>query len=132
MPVKSYLLAEVLLSPMAGWPVEVASALWLPVFSAVSFFVALLFLAACFTVLFSVACTFLDVAVVAAGALVVVLAALEGVAAPVCANTGNVSADNSAAAMREVDFMAIFLKEKFFSFGALSSLFGLIAAPYFH
>ena len=51
---------------------------------------------------------------------------------PLWANTGRVSAVNRAAAMREVDFMAIFLKEKFFSLGVLSRLFDLIAAPYFH
>lgn len=83
-------------------------------------------MALCFTDLILVAGTAFFAALAGAAAGVAVVAAdvvadtAAGLATgvPVWANTGRVSADSSAAAMREVDFMAIFLKEKFFCLGA--------------
>jgi len=84
-----------------------------------------------FAVCFALVClaTAFGAAVAAAG--VVAAGAAAGAAgAPVWANTGSVRVENRAATMMDFEFMAIFLKEKFFSLGVC--LISLFAAPYFH
>ena len=82
------------------------------------FALVVLALAVCFAVLCLATCSAFGaagvagVAVAAAGA-VLAAGAAGAAGAPVWANTGRAKAENRVATMMEVDFMAIFLKEKF-------------------
>src|SRR5450830_263613 len=110
-----------LVAPGAAALTGVVAAVAAPVFSLLT----LLFTVLCFTVLTLAAGSVFFVAVAAAGADATGVAAAAVAGAPVWANTGRASADNRAATRMEVDFMAHFLKEKFFNLGAYRYLLHL-------
>jgi hypothetical protein len=95
------------------------------------FALAFSFFAVCAAFLCLATCSAFGAAVVAAG--VAAAAGAAGVAgAAFCANTGNVRAESRAIATMDLDFMAIFLKdkEKFLNLGVC--FISVFAAPYFH